>query len=108
MFVSGKKIHVTNRPVSYIVGSWSVILYYIVLLQYSICLQVRYILDDIMDRVPEPFNLVELMGKVEELTPYTIVALQECERMNRLMGEIRRSLKELELGLKVYNLCERI
>ncbi|XP_060805137.1 dynein beta chain, ciliary [Amyelois transitella] len=61
---------------------------------------VRYILDDIMDRVPEPFNLQELMGKVEELTPFTIVALQECERMNRLMGEIRRSLKELELGLK--------
>lgn len=54
-----------------------------------------------MDRVPEPFNLQELMGKVEELTPFTIVALQECERMNRLMGEIRRSLKELELGLKV-------
>ncbi|VVD05320.1 unnamed protein product [Leptidea sinapis] len=47
-----------------------------------------------------PFNLQELMGKVEELTPYTIVALQECERMNKLMGEIRRSLKELELGLK--------
>ncbi|XP_041969099.1 dynein beta chain, ciliary-like [Aricia agestis] len=61
---------------------------------------VRVIVDDIMDRVPEPFNLAELMGKVEELTPYTIVALQECERMNRLMGEIRRSLKELELGLK--------
>ncbi|CAH0400414.1 unnamed protein product [Chilo suppressalis] len=60
----------------------------------------RIILDDILDRVPEPFNLQELMGKVEELTPYTIVALQECERMNRLMGEIRRSLKELELGLK--------
>lgn len=61
----------------------------------------RVILDDILDRVPEPFNLQELMGKVEELTPFTIVALQECERMNRLMGEIRRSLKECELGLKV-------
>lgn len=56
-----------------------------------------------MDRVPEPFNLAELMGKVEELTPFTIVAMQECERMNRLMGEIRRSLKETELGLKVRN-----
>lgn len=54
-----------------------------------------------MDRVPEPFNLQELMGKLEELTPFTIVALQECERMNKLMGEIRRSLRELELGLKV-------
>lgn len=63
--------------------------------------QVRIILDDIMDRVPEPFNLQELMGKVEELTPFIIVAFQECERMNKLMGEIRRSLKELELGLKV-------
>lgn len=41
------------------------------------------------------------MGKMEELTPYTIVALQECERMNKLMGEIRRSLKEVELGMKV-------
>ncbi|XP_075982942.1 dynein beta chain, ciliary-like [Anticarsia gemmatalis] len=61
---------------------------------------VRMLLDDILDRVPEPFNLQELMGKVEELTPFTIVALQECERMNRLMGEIRRSLKETELGLK--------
>lgn len=51
--------------------------------------------------MPEPFNLQELMGKVEDLTPYTIVALQECERMNNLMGEIRRSLREVELGLKV-------
>lgn len=63
----------------------------------------RYLLDDIMDRVPEPFNVQELMGKIEELTPFIIVALQECERMNRLMGEIRRSLKELELGLKVLS-----
>ncbi|CAB3248907.1 unnamed protein product [Arctia plantaginis] len=61
---------------------------------------VRAIIEDFLDRVPEPFNLQELIGKVEELTPYTIVALQECERMNRLMGEIRRSLKETELGLK--------
>ncbi|KAF9414328.1 hypothetical protein HW555_007725, partial [Spodoptera exigua] len=63
--------------------------------------QIRLLLDDILDRVPEPFNLAELMSKVEELTPFTIVAIQECERMNRLMGEIRRSLKETELGLKL-------
>ncbi|XP_063367395.1 dynein beta chain, ciliary-like [Cydia amplana] len=61
---------------------------------------VKAIIEDILDRVPEPFNLQELMGKVEELTPFIIVAFQECERMNRLMGEIRRSLKECELGLK--------
>jgi dynein heavy chain len=43
------------------------------------------------------------MGKVppEERTPYVVVAFQECERMNGLTSEIRRSLKELDLGLKV-------
>jgi dynein heavy chain len=42
------------------------------------------------------------MTKAEEKTPYTIVAIQECERMNTLTEEIRRSLKELNLGLKVF------
>ena len=34
-------------------------------------------------------------------TPYVVVAFQECERMNMLTSEIRRTLKELDLGLKV-------
>ena len=42
--------------------------------------------------------------KAEALTkdasfPYVLVAMQECERMNRLLGEIRRSLIELRKGL---------
>ena len=43
------------------------------------------------------------MAKVpaEERTPYVVVAFQETERMNTLTNEIRRSLKELDLGLKV-------
>jgi len=47
--------------------------------------------------------MLEIMGKVppEERTPYVVVAFQECERMNGLTSEIRRSLKELDLGLKV-------
>ena len=47
--------------------------------------------------------MVEIMAKVpvEERTPYVVVAFQECERMNNLIHEIRRSLKELDLGLKV-------
>lgn len=64
------------------------------------------------------------MNKVEERTPYVlvhfkrfypnecrsilllyllryiIVAFQECERMNYLTGEMKRSLRELDLGLK--------
>lgn len=45
--------------------------------------------------------MVELLGKAEERTPYQVVALQECERMNILTQEIRQSLQELSLGLKV-------
>ncbi|XP_022236832.1 dynein beta chain, ciliary-like, partial [Limulus polyphemus] len=44
--------------------------------------------------------MAELYSKAEDRTPYTVVALQECERMNFLTKEIRRSLKELDLGLK--------
>ena len=45
--------------------------------------------------------MMEIMGKAEDRTPYVVVAFQECERMNMLTTEIRRSLKELDLGLKV-------
>lgn len=55
--------------------------------------------------MPEPFNITDMMGKVEERTPYVVVSFQECERMNVLMNEIRRSLKELHLGLKVLLKC---
>lgn len=41
------------------------------------------------------------MTRAEEKTPYIVVSFQECERMNTLTNEIRRSLKELDLGLKV-------
>ena len=62
--------------------------------------KVRTIVDDVMEKLPELFNMRELMGKVEERTPYVIVCFQECERMNYLTTEMRRSLKELDLGLK--------
>lgn len=63
--------------------------------------QVKSVLDEILEKLPEEFNMLELQGKTEEKTPYILVALQECERMNVLTREIRRSLKELDLGLKV-------
>jgi dynein heavy chain len=89
--------------------------------------------DDVMEKLPELFNMRELMAKVEERTPYVIVCFQvgimigvfdakvmltknlkyllsktllstlfvkECERMNLLVAEMRRTLKELDLGLK--------
>ncbi|CDQ76313.1 unnamed protein product [Oncorhynchus mykiss] len=62
--------------------------------------KVKGILDEILEKLPDGFNMIEIMAKVEERTPYIIVAFQECERMNFLTKEITRSLKELNLGLK--------
>lgn len=62
------------------------------------------ILSEIMDKIPDRFNIADMMARVEDKNPYVIVAFQECERMNILMGEIRRSLMELKLGLKVLSL----
>jgi dynein heavy chain len=57
-------------------------------------------LDEIVEKLPEHFDLVEIIEKVEERTPYVNVFLQEIERMNMLLTEMRRSLAELDLGLK--------
>ncbi|XP_075070448.1 dynein axonemal heavy chain 11 [Mixophyes fleayi] len=62
--------------------------------------KVKNILDDILEKLPEEYNLQEIMQKTSERSPYILVCFQECERMNVLMREIRRSLKELDLGLK--------
>lgn len=67
--------------------------------------KVKQILDEIIEKLPEEFSMTEIMNKVEERTPYVIVAFQECERMNYLTGEMKRSLKELDLGLKVTGMC---
>lgn len=62
--------------------------------------QVKAALEDILDKVPPMFNVAEIMSRVENRTPYIIVAFQECERMNSLFHEIYTSLRELDLGLK--------
>lgn len=63
--------------------------------------QVKVLLEEILEWVTDEFNIPELMAKLEERTPYIVVAFQECERMNILTREIQRSLRELDLGLKV-------
>ncbi|XP_076032504.1 dynein heavy chain at 93AB [Oratosquilla oratoria] len=62
--------------------------------------KVKQMLDEILERLPDPFNMADIMGKVEERTPYVVVAFQECERMNELTKTIRNSLKEIDLGFK--------
>lgn len=38
--------------------------------------KIKTLVDDIMEKLPEPFNMIEIMGKVEERTPYVVVAFQ--------------------------------
>ena len=44
----------------------------------------KAILDELVEKLPEEFNMMELHSRAEEKTPYILVALQECERMNSL------------------------
>ncbi|XP_032902051.1 dynein heavy chain 11, axonemal [Amblyraja radiata] len=62
--------------------------------------KVKNILDDILEKLPEEFNMSEIMAKTAERNPYILVCFQECERMNILTRETRKSLKELDLGLR--------
>lgn len=50
--------------------------------------------------LPADFNMFDVMSKVKDVNPYAIVAIQECERMNILLSEIRTSLNDLDAGLK--------
>lgn len=61
----------------------------------------KTILDEVLEKLPEEYNMSDITSKTAERTPYILVCFQECERMNILISEIRRSLKELDLGLKV-------
>lgn len=61
----------------------------------------KQVLDEMWEKLPDEFNVVDMGARVEEKTPYIVVALQECERMNVLLREMRRALRELDLGLKV-------
>ena len=63
--------------------------------------KVKNVLDDILEKLPEEFNMTEIMQTHPNRSPYALVCLQECERMNTLLREIRVSLQQLELGLKV-------
>eukprot|EP00878_Enallax_costatus_P012531 GHUV01013087.1.p1 GENE.GHUV01013087.1~~GHUV01013087.1.p1 ORF type:complete len:2750 (+),score=1040.15 GHUV01013087.1:633-8882(+) len=60
---------------------------------------VRSALKDYMERLPEPFVMLEIEQRIKEKTPYVVVALQEATRMNALLDEMRRSMEELQLGL---------
>jgi dynein heavy chain len=43
--------------------------------------------------------MVAINERVKDKTPFIVVCLQECERMNTLLLEIKTSLEDLRLGL---------
>ena len=63
--------------------------------------RVKQILDETMEKLPDEFPLAEICSRLEEKTPFMVVIVQECERINRLLNEAKQSLQELDKGLKV-------
>jgi ABC-type dipeptide/oligopeptide/nickel transport system ATPase component len=63
--------------------------------------RVESLIDSIMEKIkPVDFNLEDIASAiVDDRGPYQNVFMQECDRMNQLTSEMRRSLNELQLGL---------
>ncbi|KAM9352911.1 dynein axonemal heavy chain 11 [Symphorus nematophorus] len=62
--------------------------------------KVKSVIEDILDKLPEEYDMAEIISKTIKRNPYILVCFQECESMNLLLAEIRKSLTELDLGLK--------
>ena len=54
---------------------------------------------DLKGRAPAEYSMLDITGKIKEKTPFIVVCLQECERMNILLQEIKKTLEDLRLGL---------
>ena len=59
----------------------------------------KELLDRFLGILPPEFSMLDLNVKAKEKTPYVVVCLQECERMNILTDTIRKSLQDLDAGL---------
>ena len=53
-----------------------------------------------LETLPNNFSMFDINVRAKEKTPYIVVCIQECERMNILLSTIRFSLYELDAGLK--------
>eukprot|EP00835_Amoeboradix_gromovi_P001568 NODE_74_length_23402_cov_1.166974.p1 type:complete len:4329 gc:universal NODE_74_length_23402_cov_1.166974:19649-6663(-) len=57
----------------------------------------RVMIEEMIVLIPEVFG--DMSAKIEDKTPFTSVCLQECDRMSKILTEMKRSLIELLLGL---------
>lgn len=63
----------------------------------------KLVLDEVVDKLPDIFDMEDVRSKInpdDPNMPFVMVAIQESERMNMLLAEMKRSLLELDLGLK--------
>jgi len=58
------------------------------------------VLDDILEKLPENFDIQGVLERLEEKGPFGNVFLQECYYMNTLLTTMRSSLRLLDLALK--------
>ncbi len=60
------------------------------------------VITNLLEQLPQTLDMMEIRSKLpKELRadPYVIVSFQESDRMNILLGAIKRTLLELELGI---------
>jgi len=62
--------------------------------------KVKTFINQFLEQLPPEFNMLDIMGRTKDRSPYIVVCFQECERMNTLTKEIKTSLLELDAGLK--------
>jgi dynein heavy chain len=61
---------------------------------------IKEMINKFLDTMPTQFIMLDLFAKAKERSPYVVVCLQECERMNILTGTIVQTLEDLDAGLK--------
>lgn len=61
--------------------------------------EVKVLIEKFLGELPPAYNMIDINSRVKERSPYVVVCLQECERMNTLTGTIRLSLEELNAGM---------
>ncbi|KRW98533.1 P-loop containing nucleoside triphosphate hydrolase [Pseudocohnilembus persalinus] len=61
--------------------------------------KIMELINHFLTKKPKEYNIFTINEKIQEKTPFTVVCLQEIERMNNLLIVIKTSLEELKMGL---------
>jgi len=69
------------------------------------------IITNYLGKLPTNLDMIDIRGRLkeEDYTPFVMVSLQEADRVNGLLDQIRGSMLELELGISgALNVTERM